>query len=113
MKEFYSEVTGIIRRFLEDQYDLLALESTSDEILVQLKQVPEAQSSLGEFRSFLTTADLVKFAKYLPGPEENEHELKRAFHFVRNMTSHPAVQPPVDTVDQEPAAAEQGAGDVR
>ena len=113
VKEFYSEVTGIIRRFLEDQYDLLALESTSDEILVQLKQVPEAQSSLGEFRSFLTTADLVKFAKYLPDPEENEHELKQAFQFVRSMTPHPMVQPPVDTVDQEPAAAEREAGDVR
>jgi hypothetical protein len=42
-----------------------------------------------EFRSFFTTADLVKFAKYLPTPEENEQELTWAYHFVRTMTPHP------------------------
>jgi hypothetical protein len=95
VKEFYSETTEIIRRFLEDQYGLLALESTSDEIVVQLKRVREAQMLLKEFRSFFTTADLVKFAKYLPTPEENEQELTWAFHFVRTMTPHPPT-PPAD-----------------
>jgi hypothetical protein len=95
VKEFYSETTEIIRRFLEDQYGLLALESTSDEIVVQLKLLTEAQMLLKEFRSFFTTADLVKFAKYLPTPEENEQELTWAFHFVRTMTPHPPV-PPID-----------------
>jgi hypothetical protein len=90
VKEFYSETTEIIRRFLEDQYRLLALESTSDEIVEQLKRTTEASSLLKEFRSFFTTADLVKFAKYLPTPEENEQELTWAYHFVRTMTPHPA-----------------------
>jgi hypothetical protein len=93
VKDFYSETTEIIRRFLEDQYAVLALESTSDEIVVQLKRVPEAQMLLREFRSFFTTADLVKFAKYLPTPEENEQELTWAFHFVRTMTPHPPAPP--------------------
>jgi hypothetical protein len=96
VKEFYSETTKIIRRFLEDQYSLLALESTSDEIVMQLKRLPEAQSLLKEFGSFFTTADLVKFAKYLPTPEENEQELTWAFHFVRAMIPHPTVQSPGD-----------------
>jgi hypothetical protein len=91
VKEFYSETTEIIRRFLEDQYSLLALESTSDEIMGQLKPLSAAQALLKEFRSFFTTADLVKFAKYLPTPEENEEELTRAFHFVHTMTPHPTV----------------------
>jgi len=112
VKEFYSETTEITRRFLEDQYNLLALESTSDEIIVQLKQLPEAQSLLKEFRSFFTTADLVKFAKYFPAPEENELELTWAFHFVRTMTPHPmapslsetTVNPESETTGEREAA---------
>jgi hypothetical protein len=97
VKEFYSATTEIIRRFLEDQYGLLALESTSDEIMSQLKPLSAAQSLLKEFRSFFTTADLVKFAKYLPTPEENEQELTWAYHFARTMTPHPTVPSPGDT----------------
>ena len=97
IKEFYSEATEVIRRFLEDQYNLLALESTSDELMGQLKRVPEAQSLQKEFRAFFTTADLVKFAKYLPTPEENEQELTWAYHFVRTMTPHPTVPSPGET----------------
>lgn len=85
IKEYYSEATEIIRRFLEDQYRILALESTSDEIMQQLKPMPEAQPLLKQFRSFLTTADLVKFAKYAPTPEEHEDELRWAYEIVRMM----------------------------
>ena len=114
VKEFYSETTEIIRRFLEDQYNLLALESTSDEIVEQLKQLPASQSLLKDFRSFFTTADLVKFAKYLPTPEENEQELTWAFHFVRAMTPHPIVQSPADTTaSRESGTTEREAANVR
>jgi hypothetical protein len=112
VKEFYSETTEVIRRFLEDQYGLLALESTSDEIMGQLKPLSAAQTLMKEFRSFFTTADLVKFAKYLPTPEENEQELTWAFHFVRTMTPHPTessaeatpAQPEAETTEKQEAA---------
>jgi hypothetical protein len=115
VKEFYSETTEIIRRFLEDQYNLLALESTSDEIMGQLKPLSAAQSLLKEFRSFFTTADLVKFAKYLPTPEENEQELTWAFHFIRTMTPHPAVPSPDGTAlsPESSSPEEQEAANVR
>lgn len=85
IKQYYSEVTEIIRRFLEDQYRLLALESTSDEIMEQLKVLPDAQTLLKQFRSFFTTADLVKFAKYHPTTTEHEDELRWAYEIVRTM----------------------------
>lgn len=115
VKEFYSQTTEIIRRFLEDQYRLLALESTSDEIMGQLKPLPVAQALLKEFRSFFTTADLVKFAKYLPTPEENEQELTWAFHFVRTMTPHPPIRPSADAaLSQETSTTgEQEAANVQ
>jgi hypothetical protein len=93
IKQYYSEVTEIVRRFVEDQYGVLALESTSDEILAQLLKLPEAQALLKEFRSFFTTADLVKFAKYIPAPDEHDHELRWAYEIVRAMIPKPAAQP--------------------
>ncbi|MEX0602999.1 MAG: cell wall anchor protein, partial [Bacteroidota bacterium] len=85
VKEFYSEVTEIVRRYLSARFSILALEMTSDEILQQLKRVPQAQTALKNLQSFLTTADLVKFAKYRPTPEEHSHEMELAYAIVRSM----------------------------
>ncbi len=83
--------------------------------MVQLKRVPEADSLQKEFRSFFTTADLVKFAKYLPTPAENEQELTWAFHFVRTMTPRPTTPSPGDTtpVHETAATTEQEAASAR
>lgn len=97
VKLYYSEVTEIVRRFIENQYGVLALESTSDEILTQLLKLPEAQALLKEFRSFFTTADLVKFAKYIPEPDDHDHELRWAYEIVRAMIPKPTPEP----VEQE------------
>ncbi|MFH0991972.1 MAG: hypothetical protein V1799_18355 [bacterium] len=85
IKQFYSEVTEIIRRFLEHQFGFLALESTSDEIMQQLKRIPEARVLIKQFQSFFTTADLVKFAKYEPAPVDHDDELRCAYEVVRAM----------------------------
>jgi hypothetical protein len=115
IKEYHSEVTEIIRRFLEDQHGVLALESTSDEILEQLKKIPEAESLFRELRSFLTTADLVKFAKYLPAPEEHEQELRWAYEIVRAMIPRPAPELPSDQTmnPEQQAASEEEVEDAR
>lgn len=99
VKEYYSEATEIIRRFLEDQYDILALESTSDEILAQLKLVPQAEPVKKESQSFFTTADLVKFAKYNPTPAEHENELRWAYEIISTMK--PAeIEQPEETIEE-------------
>jgi len=99
VKEYYSEVTEIVRRFFEDQFGVLALESTSDEILDQLHRVPEAEPFQAQCRSFLTTADLVKFAKYQPAPEEHERELHSAYEIVRALIPKPSPEPELQEVE--------------
>ena len=42
VKQYYSETTEIVRLFFEKRWSIVALEMTSDEILVQMKQIPEA-----------------------------------------------------------------------
>jgi hypothetical protein len=90
VKEFYSEATGIVRTFFEGRWNIIALELTTDEILHQMKKFSESEVVWNEMQSFLVTADLVKFAKFVPTPEDNENELRWAYEIVRAMTPSPA-----------------------
>ncbi len=96
VKEYYSEVTEIIRRFFERRWNIIALEMTTDEILIQIKHVPEALMVWKEMESFFLTADLVKFAKYQPSPAEHENEMHIAYEIVRAMVP----KAPIETEPQ-------------
>jgi hypothetical protein len=85
VKEYYSEVTEIVRRFFEKRWGIIALELTSYEILIQMKHIPEALMVWKEMESFFLIADLVKFAKYQPSPAEHEDEMQSAYSIVRAM----------------------------
>jgi hypothetical protein len=89
VKQFYSEATDIIRTFFERRWNFIALELTTDEILHHMKRFPESETVWNTMQPFFITADLVKFAKYIPTPEENENELKWAYEIVRAMTPSP------------------------
>ncbi len=91
VKEFYSEATEIIRRFFEGRWRFPALEMTTDEILLSLRGKPEAEALRATLGTFFVRADLVKFAKSQPTPEDHEDELKSAYAIVRAMT--PAEEP--------------------
>ncbi len=105
VKEYYSEITEIIRRFFERRWDIIALEMTTDEILIQIKHIPEALMVWKEMDSFFLSADLVKFAKYQPSPEENEKEMHSAYAIVRAMV--PKI--PIETEPQ----TQEAVADVR
>ncbi len=73
--EYHTELSFIVREFLENQHQILALESTSYEILSVLekeKNITNAYAS--DLKYFLDTTDLVKFAK-LQAPVELHEEL--------------------------------------
>ena len=89
VKEFYSDVTEVVRWYLGTRFAVLALEVTSDELLAALGSAPEAQPIISPLRSMLTTADLVKFAKYLPAPEENGRTMMQAYEIVRAVVPRP------------------------
>ncbi len=92
VKQYYSEATEIIRTFFEARWNFIALELTTDEIMQYMKRFPESEPLWKEMQSFFLTADLVKFAKHVPTPEENETELRWAYEIVRAMTPSPATR---------------------
>jgi len=64
-------VSDTIRIYLEERFDFHAPERTTEEFLYELRAtdllLPEQKQSLGEF---LSVCDMVKFARYEPGPPE-------------------------------------------
>ncbi|MBV6439474.1 MAG: hypothetical protein DYG98_23915 [Haliscomenobacteraceae bacterium CHB4] len=73
VKEYCAELTYIIREYLEKRYFVLALESTSEEILKYLQKTDFPGKLRPGLQDLLTKADLVKFAKAMP-PENFKEE---------------------------------------
>ncbi|MFC1576689.1 BatD family protein, partial [Candidatus Omnitrophota bacterium] len=74
VKEYYFELSDILRHYLEERFHMKAPEMTTEEFLAMLKI--EAKLILEHktlLKEFLQHCDLVKFAKY--GPSKNEIEL--------------------------------------
>jgi hypothetical protein len=84
IKEYHSDITEIIRRYFEDRFKILALESSTSEIMDQLTRVVLPESIYQTVGQFLSNADLVKFAKYKPMPVVNEEMMKQALNIVEN-----------------------------
>jgi len=82
VKEYHSNLTGIIRKYFEERFFFRALEMTSSEIMYKLKHINESQPVFDATRGFLDNADLVKFAKFQPMPSVNEEMMKQAYDIV-------------------------------
>lgn len=68
---FYTELSECLRRYMEDRFQIMALEMTTEEFLSDLtrKGCLNAEQQ-AKVRDFLLTSDLVKFAKDCPDREE-------------------------------------------
>lgn len=82
-KEYQTELTDILRRYIDDRFYVGAMEMTTEEILENLYELAEQQkSSLQNLKQVLQLADLVKFAKYKPFADESQLSMLNAKMFV-------------------------------
>lgn len=83
IKEYYTELTDIIKKFIEEEYAILAVEMTSYDLLDTIKEVlPDEKDRLKELTTILSTADLAKFAKNKPHELEHENSYLFAANFI-------------------------------
>ncbi|TES91762.1 MAG: hypothetical protein E3J87_07080 [Candidatus Cloacimonadota bacterium] len=75
IKLFYSKLSFILRKYYEALYEFPAVENTTTEIIGHLKRRKDFKQHLQTTRNFLSTSDLVKFAKYIPSPFNDEREI--------------------------------------
>ncbi len=86
-KEYYTDLTDIAREYLEGQFNIDAVEMTSDEILTEVRKLQLDNSVFSKLQDTLTTADLVKFAKANPSPSQNEAAFNDINSFVEDSYS--------------------------
>lgn len=88
-KAYHIKLSDIIRTYLERRFNILALESTTHEIKVQLKNVVMPIELKEKIIEALSISDLAKFAKVEPLASENEFAITAAFRLVNETIPQP------------------------
>ena len=81
-KDYYTDLTGIAREYLEGQFNIDAIEMTTDEILDEVRKIHLDNLIFSKLQNTLITSDLVKFAKATPTSTENENAFKDINSFI-------------------------------
>lgn len=66
IKQFYIELSDILRRYIEGRFDIKAVEATTYELKRLLKHPELTKDQSQAILEFLSRSDLVKFAKFQP-----------------------------------------------
>lgn len=103
LRPFYFELSETIRAYLGGRYGFDGLESTTEELLFELGRHLKREVLLVEVNGWLSSTDLVKFAKISPTVMEARGALEAAFRLVES--TRPRSAPVVST------AALPGGGD--
>ena len=80
VKSYYSEMTDVIRDYIEEVFEIPAKESTTSEVIqmlfqtIKTKKIQLSKESVNDLKRVLQTADLVKFAKSEPMMNEIEQD---------------------------------------
>lgn len=97
-KQYYSELTAIVRSYLEEDAHVTALESTTSQLIGKLELLKDAgelkldDDTIKQFQQILETADLVKFAKNKPSTTVAEQDRKLVEQIV--VKTHEALPEP-------------------
>ncbi len=83
VKEFYLQLTMIVRRYIERAHKVRAPEQTTEEFLAAVSSDPQfSPQVVTRLREFLQAADLVKFAAYDPSPSDIERATTTARSYI-------------------------------
>ncbi|MDA3818888.1 MAG: hypothetical protein PF590_00225 [Candidatus Delongbacteria bacterium] len=90
VKDYYTDLTDTLRHYLENRYDVQAMEKTSNEIyeLIDEKNLMDENLKM-KMQDILQRSDFVKFAKSMPLPDENKRSLDQAYVIVEATMEKP------------------------
>lgn len=78
IKQFYTEVSEVIRRYVGHRYRIITMELTTEELIDSMADAGIQQEHVAAVRSLLEECDLVKFAKFVPRKEVMYDAIPRA-----------------------------------
>ncbi|MBN2814186.1 MAG: hypothetical protein JXQ80_08925 [Bacteroidales bacterium] len=92
VKYYYSRISEILRAYIEQRFQIPALEQTTHEI-VQIIRVPMVGAAASQnLAAILQLSDLVKFAKVIPDAGESAVQLTKAVAFVTDTMMSEKIQ---------------------
>jgi hypothetical protein len=80
IKMYYSRLVDIFRFYIFHKKHLQSLQKTTDDLVVQMKSLNLNEERFVQLALALRVSDFVKFAKYIPGDEDN----RAAFDAIKN-----------------------------
>jgi hypothetical protein len=87
VKDYYTQMTDILRTYIEERFGVQAIEMTTEEILDGMKGTDADKASIDKLAKTLVLADLVKFAKEKPLPLDNDSCMNNSISFVKETKS--------------------------
>jgi hypothetical protein len=85
VKEYYTQITDTIRKYIGKRFGVYAMEMTTEELMIVLEKLADLNvHNTAIIRQVLELADLVKFARAEPLTNEHDRTLKNAYEFVEN-----------------------------
>lgn len=83
IKEYYSRLSDILRRYIDSRYGISSPELTTDETVRMLQKAAVISAALmARVKELLSVSDLVKFAKYMPESTVHQTSMENAVMFV-------------------------------
>lgn len=110
VKQFYIQISEIIRRYIEGRYFIPAIEMTTTQLIDAMKEAEIESEVVQLVEDFLLACDLVKFAKYIPTEAENQKAIAQAFEIVNRtkIVIEEEAEAVVDTLAQSAEAGKPG-----
>ena len=95
IKQFYSSLVDIFRLYVYRRKGLLSLQKTTDDLVVQLREISLNKEQFDRLAQALRLSDFVKFAKYVPTETDN-------------VNSFDAIRESIINIEKSAVAAQQG-----
>jgi LPXTG-motif cell wall-anchored protein len=84
-KQYYSRLVDIFREYIDAKKGIHSLQATSDDLVVKLKSLNFSQQQFESLAQSLRLSDFVKFAKYVPSPEEDQKTLTTIYTSIQQI----------------------------
>jgi len=97
VKRFYIELAEILKRYFAARFGVDTFERTTSEILEALRLVRLPVHALTATADFFAACDMVKFAKYVPAPDETRATVERAYRLIDETKVREAPVPSVES----------------
>lgn len=106
-KDFYVELTDILRQYFKRRYQFDATEMLTGEIISSLKSQTVDEDLVKKVDELLSLADLVKFAKFTPMMNECDESLETGFDFVNRTKIVPQENPNEEKTEDSSSEVKQ------